>query len=196
MGFDFLCLSRLSNDSLTAILKRLDSCGRGCMTDEALQINLVAADDRQLLDAYSSTVVGVVKSSAQAVAHIQVKKPRKDQRNGRLEEGFASGSGFLISSDGYLVTNNHVVEQASSINVSFADGVAQSADLIGTDPHTDLAVLKVYGGHLKVLQFANSELLEPGQIAIAIGNPMGLQHTVTTGVVSATARTLRSGAAG
>jgi S1-C subfamily serine protease len=148
---------------------------------------------QQLLDAYSSTVVGVVKGASQAVAHIQVSKQVKNRRNGRMEEVPGSGSGFAISTDGYLVTNNHVIEEASSIKVSFADGIERSAELIGRDPHTDLAVLKVYDGELKALQFANSDLLEPGQIAIAIGNPMGLQHTVTTGVVSATARTLRAG---
>jgi S1-C subfamily serine protease len=110
-----------------------------------------------------------------------------------MEEGADSGSGFAISTDGYIVTNNHVIENAMDIRVSFADGEELTAELVGRDPHTDIAVLKVYGGELKPLQFANSDSLEPGQIAIAIGNPMGLQHTVTTGVVSATARTLRAG---
>jgi S1-C subfamily serine protease len=76
--------------------------------------------------------------------------------------------------------------------VTFIDGAELNASLIGTDPSTDLAVIKVYGGDLKPLQFANSALIEPGQIAIAIGNPLGLQHTVTTGVVSATGRSLRA----
>ena len=149
--------------------------------------------DQQLLDAYSNTIVNVVKGAAQAVAHIQVKKNIQNKRTKRLEEMPGSGSGFVISTDGFIVTNNHVIEDANSIKVTFADGIERSADLIGNDPHTDIAILKVYDGDLKPLQFANSDLLEPGQIAIAIGNPMGLQHTVTTGVVSATARTLRSG---
>ena len=80
----------------------------------------------------------------------------------------------------------------TSIKASFADGLELTASLIGADPSTDIAVLKVYKEDLKPLQFANSDLLEPGQIAIAIGNPMGLQHTVTAGVVSATGRTLRA----
>jgi len=84
------------------------------------------------------------------------------------------------------------VEDAISIEVTFEDGGSLKADLIGTDPSTDIAVLKVFDGDLKALQFANSDLLEPGQIAIAIGNPMGLHHTVTAGVVSATGRTLRA----
>ena len=149
--------------------------------------------DQQLLDAYSSTIVSVVKGAAQAVAHIQVRKNIQNKRTKRFEELPGSGSGFVISTDGFIVTNNHVIKDATSIKVTFADGIERSADLIGNDPHTDIAILKVYDGDLKPLQFANSDLLEPGQIAIAIGNPMGLQHTVTTGVVSATARTLRSG---
>lgn len=153
----------------------------------------ITATDGQLLDAYSATVVSVVKATAGAVAHIRVSRKGQNPRTRKMEGLPGSGSGFVISTDGYLVTNNHVVEDASSIKASFADGVEQNADLVGRDPHTDIAVLKVYGGDLKALQFANSDLLEPGQIAIAIGNPMGLQHTVTTGVVSATARTLRAG---
>jgi S1-C subfamily serine protease len=163
------------------------------MNNNPNEPTFIASTDRQLLDAYSSTVVGVVKGASQAVAHIQVSKQVNNRRNGRMEEVSGAGSGFAISTDGYLVTNNHVIEEASSIKVSFADGIERSAGLIGRDPHTDLAVLKVYDGELKALQFTNSDLLEPGQIAIAIGNPMGLHHTVTAGVVSATARTLRAG---
>jgi S1-C subfamily serine protease len=96
----------------------------------------------------------------------------------------------VISSDGYIVTNHHVVDGALSIKAAFADGMEFRAELIGLDPFSDIAVLKVYYGDLKPLQFANSDLLEPGQIAIALGNPMGLQHSVTAGVVSATGRTI------
>jgi S1-C subfamily serine protease len=162
------------------------------MNYETIIGKFIVADDQQLLDAYSSTVVGVVKTTAQAVAHIQVSKKMQNPRTRRMEERPGSGSGFVISTDGYLVTNNHVVEDAHAMKVTFADGIERNAELIGRDPHTDIAVLKVYDGDLKALQFANSDLLEPGQIAIAIGNPMGLQHTVTAGVISATARTLRS----
>jgi S1-C subfamily serine protease len=85
-----------------------------------------------------------------------------------------------------------VIENALSIRATFADGVEMNASLIGMDPSTDISILKVYKEDLKPLLFADSDLLEPGQIAIAIGNPMGLQHTVTAGVVSATGRTLRA----
>jgi S1-C subfamily serine protease len=155
-------------------------------------LELVADTDRELLDAYSTTITKVARGSAHAVVHIMVTKQMQDPRTRRLTEQPAAGSGFVISSDGYIVTNNHVIENATSITVAFDDGLELNAELIGADPSTDIAVLKVYGGDLKALQFANSDLLEAGQIAIAIGNPMGLQHTVTAGVVSATGRTLRA----
>jgi S1-C subfamily serine protease len=104
----------------------------------------------------------------------------------------ASGSGFIISTDGFVVTNNHVIEMAQGIKVSLADGRTVNAELKGADPSTDIAVLKIDVTGLKALSFANSESLQPGQIAIAIGNPLGLQHTVTAGVVSALGRTLRA----
>lgn len=148
--------------------------------------------DNQLLDAYSRTVSGVVKNIAQAVAHIRVIKNVTDPRTKQMVQQPGSGSGFVISSDGYIITNHHVIADATSMKVAFADGIEWNAELVGTDPSTDIAVLKIYGGDLKPLQFANSRLIEPGQIAIAIGNPLGLQHTVTAGVVSAMGRSLRA----
>ena len=162
------------------------------MENKDYQTELISATDSQLLDSYSATVTGVVKNVASAVVHIRVTKKVQDPGSRKSVEQPAFGSGFVISTDGYIVTNNHVVEDTPSIMVTFIDGTEVSASLIGTDPSTDLAVIKVYGGDLKPLQFADSALLVPGQIAIAIGNPLGLQHTVTTGVVSATGRTLRA----
>ncbi len=162
------------------------------MKKESYSINFLATSDSQLLDAYSTTVSNVVKNSSQAVVHVRVIKKVIQPRTKQLTEQPAAGSGFVISSDGYIVTNNHVIEAALSIKVAFADGLELDATLVGTDPSTDIAVLKVYDGDLKPLQFANSDLLEVGQIAIAIGNPMGLQHTVTAGVVSAKGRSLRA----
>jgi S1-C subfamily serine protease len=162
------------------------------MTNYQNHIEWVTSPDLTLLDAYSTTVTGVVRQTAQAVVHIKVVKKMQNRRTKEVIEQPGFGSGFVISSDGLIVTNNHVIENTLSIVVGFADGVELPATLIGTDPSTDIAILKVYDGDLKPLQFANSDLLEPGQIAIAIGNPMGLQHSVTTGVVSATGRTLRA----
>ena len=164
--------------------------------------------DAELLDSYSRTITGVVGQVAEAVVHIQVQKPvtegrgreqGRDQRRGP-EQGRepqqrlmpASGSGFIISTDGFVVTNNHVIEMAQDIKVSLADGRTVNAELKGADPSTDIAVLKIDVTGLKALSFADSEKLQPGQIAIAIGNPLGLQHTVTAGVVSALGRTLRA----
>ena len=154
--------------------------------------NLTASVDSNLLDAYSSTVTGVVKKTAQAVVHIKISKKIQDPKTKNIIEQTGSGSGFVISSDGYIVTNSHVIEGTNSVSVIFADGSELNATVKGTDPSTDIAVIKVFDGELSTLQLADSGLLEPGQIAIAIGNPMGLQHTVTTGVVSATGRSLRA----
>jgi S1-C subfamily serine protease len=162
------------------------------MEQEIFKKDFISFTDGQLLDAYSSTITGVVRNTAQAVAHIHVVKKTQHPRTGKIVEMPGSGSGFVISTDGYLVTNNHVIENAVSIKTAFADGTESNASLIGSDVSTDIAILKVYNGDLKPLLFADSDLLEPGQIAIAIGNPMGLHHSVTAGVVSATGRTLRA----
>ncbi|MEO5593693.1 MAG: trypsin-like peptidase domain-containing protein [Chitinophagaceae bacterium] len=162
------------------------------MKEDNYDTNFIALSDGQLLDVYSGTVTGVVRHASQAVAHIKVFKKVIHPRTKKEVVQQGSGSGFVISTDGYIVTNNHVIENASSIKTAFADGLELNATLIGTDRSTDIAILKVYDGQLKPLQFANSDLLETGQIAIAIGNPMGLQHTVTAGVVSALGRTLRA----
>lgn len=149
-------------------------------------------DDHSLLDAYSHTVSGVVDEVGEAVVHIQVEKKVVDRRTQQPTVQQGAGSGFVISSDGYVVTNHHVVENAQNIYVTFADGRRAHAEIKGTDPSTDIAVIKIFDTGLKSLSFANSEQLRAGQIAIAVGNPMGLQHTITAGVVSATGRTLRA----
>jgi len=151
-------------------------------------------NDVELLDSYSRTITGVVGQVAEAVVHIQVLKRAEPGRSRQQGSGLvpASGSGFIISSDGFVVTNNHVIEGAREIRVALADGRTVNADLTGADPSTDIAVLKIDVAGLKSLSFADSESLQPGQIAIAIGNPLGLQHTVTAGVVSALGRTLRA----
>jgi len=155
-------------------------------------INHAPRTDESLLDAYSRTITGVVGQVAEAVVHIQVQKQVTDRRSREQKLAPASGSGFIISTDGFVVTNNHVIEQGKEIKVALADGRTVNAELKGADPSTDIAVLKIYETGLKPLSFANSETLQPGQIAIAIGNPLGLQHTVTAGVVSALGRTLRA----
>jgi len=153
---------------------------------------MVSNTDAGLLDIYSQTVSGVAHSVAESVVHIQVEKYITDKRTNRKVLAPASGSGFIISSDGFVVTNHHVIEDAVSIKISFSDGRTAVAELRGADASTDIAVLKSFENGLKALTFANSDILQPGQIAIAVGNPLGLQHSVTAGVVSALGRTLRA----
>jgi S1-C subfamily serine protease len=149
--------------------------------------------DTHLLDAYSHTVSSIANQSSESVVHIFTEREFIHPQTKQKSIQKSTGSGFIISSDGFIVTNNHVVENALQIKVVLTNGNEINAKLIGKDPSTDIAVLKIYENGLKSLQFANSNLLQPGQIAVAIGNPMGLQFTVTAGVVSALGRSLRAG---
>jgi S1-C subfamily serine protease len=143
--------------------------------------------DAALMDAYSNAVVDVVDRVSPAVVHVQV----QSARNGRV--GLGSGSGVIVSPDGLVLTNNHVIDKAHSISLSQGDGQRFGARLIGRDPDTDLAVLRAETPErLDYARLANSKKLRPGQIAIAIGNPLGFQSTVTAGIISAVGRSLRA----
>lgn len=137
--------------------------------------------DEKLLDSYSQTVSGVFQKASSAVVNIVVK-----------HQGQGSGSGFVFTPDGYIITNSHVVHGASRIDVCFVDGCRIEAQLIGDDPHTDLAVIHVGLHDLNFLQLGDSSRLRVGQIAIAIGNPYSFQCTLTAGVISALGRSMRS----
>lgn len=146
--------------------------------------------DSSLLDAYSQTVSDVYNSISSSVVHIR--NVASKEKNNKEEKAESMGSGFIISSDGYVISNHHVAAGARELLVTLDDGTVLKAELKGSDVSTDIAVLKVDGKALKSLNFANSDNLKPGQIAIAIGNPYGLQQTVTAGVVSAIGRSLRA----
>jgi S1-C subfamily serine protease len=165
------------------------------LSSSAIEDNTLhqSSDDEEMLDAYSCTITQVVEKASNSVIQIKVLKKPVQNNNPRFRQPQeAGGSGFIISSDGFVITNNHVVSNAERVEVGLMDGRLFEANIIGTDPYTDIAVLKIYADSLKPLRFSDSDKLKVGQIAIAIGNPLGFQYTVTAGVVSALGRTLRS----
>lgn len=142
-----------------------------------------ANPDSNVLDAYSMAVVGVVQSVAPAVISITGRSPR--DRGG-------SGSGFIVTADGYAVTNSHVVGGRTQLTAETHDGDRVDADVIGDDPATDIALLRLAGRDLPSVSIGDSAVLAVGQLVIAMGSPLGLQSTVSTGIVSATGRSMRS----
>lgn len=142
-----------------------------------------------LWDAYSRAVTGAVDRVGPTVVSVENYR-RSPQRRGELPRG--SGSGFVMTPDGFVLTNSHVVHRASRIGVTLHDGQRVDAELIGEDPTTDIAVLRIDTPELEVASLGDSRTLKVGQLVIAIGNPYGFQSTVTAGVVSALGRSLRS----
>ena len=138
--------------------------------------------DTEILDAYSRAVVQTADQVSPAVVKIDV--PKRAQAGG--------GSGFIFTSDGFILTNSHVVHDSSKLDVSLPDGRNFSAELVGEDPGTDLAIIKIWSSHLPIAKLGDSTQLRVGQVVIAVGNPYGFQYTVTAGVVSALGRSLRS----
>jgi S1-C subfamily serine protease len=153
-------------------------------------LNLSALSDDGLLDDYSSTITRVVKEVSPAVVNIRVLDVGREKRPGQETGG--SGSGFIIAPDGYILTNSHVVHGAKRMEVALADGRMFGANLVGDDPETDLAVIRINASRLVHAHFGNSKSIRVGQIAVAIGSPFGFQQTVTAGIVSALGRSIRS----
>jgi S1-C subfamily serine protease len=171
--------------------------------DDAFERGRPADNDDALLDAYSGAVIGALERVAPAVTFIEVVhgagaapnegSPKSRGAQGGRRSSRGSGSGFLFTPDGYLLTNSHVVHGSEQITVRLNDDTRFSADLVGNDPDSDLAVLRIGSPTaLPYAQFGDSAALKVGQVAIAIGNPLGYSKTVTAGVVSALGRTLRA----
>jgi len=139
------------------------------------------------MDAYSQIIIDAVNLVKNAVVKIDIYKTR----DGKLRPA-GSGSGFIFSSDGLIFTNHHVVQGAEKIMVSLLNENEIEATLVGKDPDTDLAILKIYSEGYSTARLGDATTLQIGQLVIAIGNPLGYQHTVTTGVVSALGRTMRT----
>lgn len=151
-----------------------------------------SASDASLLDAYSNAVTSAVERIRPSVAHIEVHQAAGRSRSGEPRERQGGGSGFVFTPDGLILTNSHVVHEAVRITVRLSDGRHMPATLIGDDPASDLAVIRVDEPGLVAAELGDSQRLRVGQVAIAIGAPYGFQSTVTAGVVSALGRSLRS----
>ena len=150
--------------------------------------NRIIEPDIELLDAYSNAVVGVAEAAGPAVVNIEsLHKGSKSER----ERG-GTGSGFVFTPDGFVITNSHVVHGAAHLQVTLAEGRSMPAELVGEDPHSDVAVIRVPATGLPSIPLGNSGNVRVGQLAVAIGNPFGFQWTVTAGVISALGRSLRA----
>jgi S1-C subfamily serine protease len=168
----------------------MQALGSGRGPADARNSVFIAGDkneESELLDTYSRAVVSVVEKVGPAVVAIGIKK--QTALNNPAGEG--SGSGMIIAPDGFVLTNDHVVDSSTGVNVTLTDGRVYTAQIIGTDSATDLAVVRVPSNDFPAVELGDSDSLRVGQLAIALGNPLGFQNTVSAGVVSALGRSLR-----
>jgi S1-C subfamily serine protease len=164
--------------------------GRAMRSPEAVPVS-----DDELLDAYSKAVISAAERVSPSVVNIEIRKNQAGKRTAEFrlpEERQGSGSGFIFTPDGFILTNSHVVHEARKIEVALSDGRGFQGDLVGDDPETDLAVVRINGPKFAAAPLGDSQRIRVGQLVIAIGNPYGFQCTVTSGVVSALGRSLRS----
>lgn len=146
--------------------------------------------EEKIWDAYSQAVMGAVEQVGPSVVYIEVQQDASGRSRFR-GDGRGSGSGFVFTPDGFILTNSHVVHGAKQMEVVLSDGARHEAVLVGDDPDTDLAVIRINGSSLTPARLGDSKSIRVGQLAIAIGNPYGFQCTVTAGVISALGRSLR-----
>jgi S1-C subfamily serine protease len=149
-------------------------------------------DESEVFDAYSKAVIEAADTISPAVVNIEVTAPGAPSHEGPRVQPHATGSGFIFTPDGYILTNSHVVHDAGRADVTLSDGRRMRADLIGDDPETDLAVMRISAGDLTAAPLGDSNRIRVGQLVVAIGNPYGFQCTVTAGVISALGRSLRA----
>jgi len=169
-------------------LQHLAGEENGTSMNGSCRIKAEDASEVELLDAYSRAVITVVEAVGSAVVGVSIRKAA----DGRSPEQGGAGSGVVIAPDGYILTNDHVVQGAHAISATLQDGTNLDAVLVGTDPATDLAVIRANATDLHYAALGDSDKLKAGQLVIAIGNPFGFSSTVSTGVVSALGRALRS----